>query len=126
MRTLPIALLALLVAPSLAQPQAKPTKTPAAPKKPDPKDRTEAQAAIDARDTYADITKTFGFVPKFIMAFPDVGISGAWGEMKALQMSPDTALPPKTKELIGLAVVGADSVSLLRLLPHRGEQGRRG
>jgi AhpD family alkylhydroperoxidase len=58
--------------------------------------------AADA--TRADIQKTLGFVPQFLLRFPDAALPGAWDEMKSLQLNPGTALPGKTKELIGLAV----------------------
>jgi AhpD family alkylhydroperoxidase len=58
----------------------------------------EAQAARD------DIKATLGFVPAFMKAVPDIALPGAWEEMKGLQMNPNTALPPKVKELLGLAV----------------------
>ena len=57
-----------------------------------------------AEDTYRDIQATLGIVPGFFRAFPEAGIAGAWAEMKNVQMSGTTALNPKTKELIGLAV----------------------
>lgn len=68
-----------------------------------------AAAAADApspaaQAARADITKTLGFVPQFFTRFPDVALPGAWEEMKTLQLNPQTALPPKVKELIGLAV----------------------
>src|SRR5204862_339607 len=40
----------------------------------------------------------------FLKAFPEVGIAAAWDELKTVQLNPDSALPGKTKELIGLAV----------------------
>lgn len=63
--------------------------------------RTAAARADAAR---GDIAKTLGFVPGFFSAMADAAVPGAWEEMKGLQMSPSTALPGKTKELIGLAV----------------------
>lgn len=54
--------------------------------------------------TLADIQKTLGQVPTFLRAFPPALIDSAWGDMKALQFNPDTALSGKAKELIGLAV----------------------
>jgi AhpD family alkylhydroperoxidase len=51
-----------------------------------------------------DIQKTLGFVPQFFLKFPDGALPGAWEEMKTLQLNPSTALPGKTKELVGLAV----------------------
>ena len=52
----------------------------------------------------ADIEKTIGFVPHFLLDVPDVALPGVWEEMKTLQMNPKTALPGKVKELIGLGV----------------------
>ncbi len=58
-------------------------------------------AAAEAR---ADIQKTLGFVPHFFLEFPEQMLPGTWEEMKTLQMNPNTALPGKVKELIGLGV----------------------
>jgi AhpD family alkylhydroperoxidase len=58
-------------------------------------------AAAAAR---ADIGKTLGFVPQFFLKFPEEILPGAWEEMKTLQLNPNTALPGRTKELVGLAV----------------------
>ncbi len=52
----------------------------------------------------ADIEKTFGFVPEFLRSLPDEALPGTWEEMKGLQLNPQSALPPKIKELIGLGV----------------------
>jgi AhpD family alkylhydroperoxidase len=52
----------------------------------------------------SDIAKTLGFVPHFFQVMADAAVSGAWGEMKGLQLNPNSALPGKTKELIGLGV----------------------
>lgn len=57
-----------------------------------------------AAATYAEIEQTLGAVPSFFRAFPEEGIAGAWAEMKSIQMNPESALDPKTKELMGLAV----------------------
>jgi AhpD family alkylhydroperoxidase len=53
---------------------------------------------------YKDIEATLGQMPTMFKAFPAVGIAGAWGEFKSLQLNPETKLDGKTKELIGLAV----------------------
>jgi AhpD family alkylhydroperoxidase len=58
----------------------------------------------DAQAAHTDIKNTLGFVPGFLSVMPDSALPGAWQEMKSLQMNPNTALPPKVKELIGLAV----------------------
>jgi len=57
-----------------------------------------------AEATYKDIEATLGLVPGFFKAFPEAGIPGAWEEFKHVQGSDKTALPPKVKQLIGLAV----------------------
>lgn len=64
----------------------------------------EAVAIVDAASAREDIRRTFGFVPTFLATFPDSGIAGGWREMKSLQLSSTTAIPPKYKEMIGLAV----------------------
>ena len=58
----------------------------------------------EAQATYQDIQKTLGLVPGFLKAFPETGIAAAWDELKSVQLNPNSALPGKTKELIGLAV----------------------
>jgi len=57
-----------------------------------------------AQASRADISKTLGFVPGFFRSMSDAAVPGAWEEMKGLQMNPNTVLPGRTKELIGLAV----------------------
>jgi AhpD family alkylhydroperoxidase len=57
-----------------------------------------------ARAAYRDIEQTLGLVPGFFRLFPEAGIAGAWASFKAVQLSPETALNGKMKELIGLAV----------------------
>jgi AhpD family alkylhydroperoxidase len=52
-----------------------------------------------------DVEQTLGFVPSFIKAMPKAGFAGAWYQLKDLEFSEDTALSPKVKSLIGLAVV---------------------
>jgi AhpD family alkylhydroperoxidase len=63
-----------------------------------------APADPSAQAAYRDIEATLGMVPGFFKAFPEVGIAGAWGEFKSVQLNPHTVLSGKTKELIGLAV----------------------
>lgn len=57
-----------------------------------------------AEAAYKDIEQTMGGVPSFIKLFPKAGIAGAWAELKAIELSEDTALSPKVKSLISLAV----------------------
>ena len=51
-----------------------------------------------------DMQATMGGVPSFVKQFPKAALPGAWAEVKALQLSDKTALPPKVKSLISLAV----------------------
>lgn len=60
------------------------------------------RAATDA--TYRDIEATLGVVPGFFRAFPEAGLPGAWESFKKVQVAENTALNPKLKQLIGLAV----------------------
>ena len=56
---------------------------------------------------YAEIEETLGLVPSFLAAVPDYLIQSEWESFKTLQLSDQTAIPNKYKELIGLAVSGA-------------------
>ena len=53
---------------------------------------------------YKDIEKTFGGVPTFVKAIPKAALAGIWRQEKDLELSDKTALSPKTKALISLAV----------------------
>src|SRR2546421_12473486 len=57
-----------------------------------------------AEETYRDIQATLGVVPSFFRAFPEAGLPGAWASFKQVQVSENTTLTPKVKQLIGLAV----------------------
>lgn len=66
---------------------------------------TSAPASADDYDaTLKDIQSTMGGVPGFVKQFPKAGLPGAWAEVKAIELSDKTALPPKVKSLISLAV----------------------
>lgn len=60
--------------------------------------------ADDYDATVQDIQKSMGGVPSFIKQFPKAGLPGAWSELKNIEFGDKTALPPKTKALISLAV----------------------
>ena len=62
------------------------------------------EMASGKKAVYDDITKTFGAVPTFVKAVPDAALRGFWAEEKDLELSDKTALPPKVKALISLAV----------------------
>ena len=64
-----------------------------------------ASAASPAAEAaYKDMQSTLGVVPEFFKEYPEDAIGPAWAEMKAVQLNPNTALTPKQKELVGLAV----------------------
>jgi len=54
-----------------------------------------------------DIEETLGLVPEFFKQVPDYLLPTEWASFKSLQLSDQTAIPNKYKELIGLAVSGA-------------------
>jgi AhpD family alkylhydroperoxidase len=54
-----------------------------------------------------DIEETLGLVPTFMQEVPDYLIESEWTSFKNLQLSDQTAIPNKYKEMIGLAVSGA-------------------
>jgi AhpD family alkylhydroperoxidase len=58
----------------------------------------------DARSALEDVRQTFGMVPDFLKRFPPEALPGAWNMMKSVQLSPQTKLSSKHKNLIGLAV----------------------
>jgi len=62
----------------------------------------ESRADVDR-----DIETTLGLVPEFFKQVPDYLVPAEWASFKSLQLSDQTALPNKYKELIGLAVSGA-------------------
>jgi AhpD family alkylhydroperoxidase len=64
----------------------------------------ERSTSPEAQATYSDIEKTLGLVPSFMKAFPEEAIGAAWDEFKGVQLNPASAIPPKYKELIGVAV----------------------
>lgn len=64
-----------------------------------------AQAGDTTPDAvYADVQKTFGNVPTFVKQLPKAALAGLWQQEKELELSDQTALSPKTKALISLAV----------------------
>ena len=66
---------------------------------------TAAPASADDYDAaIKDIQSTMGGVPDFVKQFPKAGLPGAWAEVKAIELSDKTALSPKVKSLISLAV----------------------
>jgi AhpD family alkylhydroperoxidase len=66
-----------------------------------PEATTPVTTAEQAKE---QIRSMLGTVPVMFERFPDEGLAGAWVEMRDLEMSAKTALSPKVKTLIGLAV----------------------
>lgn len=55
-------------------------------------------------DIRKELEETFGFVPSFALTTTAAGLRLWWSAVRDFQLSPDTALDNKTKELIGLGV----------------------
>ena len=62
------------------------------------KPSAEYTAALD------EIKTNLGMVPTFLKMYPQEGLPGAWEEMKAVEMNPNSQISGKYKDLIGLAV----------------------
>ncbi len=54
--------------------------------------------------TQDNIRSSFGFVPTFIQNITEECLPGAWSEVQNLYFNPTSALEPKLKSLIGLAI----------------------
>src|SRR5204862_154413 len=65
-------------------------------------DMTEDRQAAER-----DMEETLGLVPEFFASVPDYLLPTEWASFKSLQLSDQTAIPNKYKEMIGLAVSGA-------------------
>ena len=55
------------------------------------------------KEVEREIHDHFGFVPNFYKALPDTALEQEWSVQRDFELG-ETALPNKTKELIGLAV----------------------
>ncbi len=65
---------------------------------------THATPTNSIQDTYNDIENTLGSVPEYFKLFPESALPAAWKNMKDFVINPNTAIPSKFKELIGLGV----------------------
>lgn len=63
-----------------------------------------AQDPAAAERTYQEIERALGGVPTFMKLYPKSAVAGAWAQFRDLELSDKTALPPKMKALISLAV----------------------
>ena len=63
-------------------------------------------SAPDGRraEIFKDVEKTLGLVPGFFKMLPPTHLDGEWRIFRDFQLGRQTALEPKIKELIGLAV----------------------
>jgi AhpD family alkylhydroperoxidase len=61
----------------------------------------------DRQAAERDMEETLGLVPEFFASVPDYLLPTEWASFKSLQLSDQTAIPNKYKEMIGLAVSGA-------------------
>jgi AhpD family alkylhydroperoxidase len=61
----------------------------------------------DRQGVEADIEQVLGLVPEFFRRVPDYLLPTEWASFKSLELSDQTAIPNKYKEMIGLAVSGA-------------------
>lgn len=59
------------------------------------------------QEIYKDIEDTCGLVPEQFKMLSDEALGPSWELFKRYQMSDQTLIPPKYKQLIGLAVAGA-------------------
>lgn len=60
--------------------------------------------ANDVEDTRAEIAAMTGGVPSFVDGVADAALPGMWTTLRDLTFNPNTALDPKTKALLSLAV----------------------
>ena len=63
-----------------------------------------AQAQDTREAVNAEITAMFGAVPTFMDQVADAAVVALWRQTRSLNFSDDTALDPKTKALVSLAV----------------------
>jgi AhpD family alkylhydroperoxidase len=61
----------------------------------------------ERHEVEGDIEETLGLVPEFFERVPDYLLPTEWASFKSLELSDETAIPNKYKEMIGLAVSGA-------------------
>lgn len=62
--------------------------------------------AKDGSTVHDEIKEMFGQVPSWMEKMPEGALPGFWALMRNVEFA-DTALPHKTKELIGIGVAGA-------------------
>lgn len=59
---------------------------------------------VDDASAQKDIEQHFGTVPTMYRNLPPGALMGAWKQMKAVELNPNSRIPAKYKEMIGMAV----------------------
>ena len=65
---------------------------------------TLADGHESAEAAVAEMKEMFGGVPSVFQGYPKSAMAGGWALMKSTDLNENTALTPKIRELIGLAV----------------------
>lgn len=63
-----------------------------------------AEEPQSANDAYAEMQEMFGAVPSMMQVYPKSAVPAGWALIKQTDLNEDTALSPKVRELMGLAV----------------------
>jgi AhpD family alkylhydroperoxidase len=63
-----------------------------------------AQDAPSADKAYSEMKEMFGGIPSVMRIYPKSAVPAGWALIKETDLNKNTALPAKTRELIGLAV----------------------
>jgi AhpD family alkylhydroperoxidase len=67
----------------------------------------QKEGAFMTADTKTEIREMLGLVPGFFDSLPGPLLDSEWESFKSIEVSDQTAIPNKYKELIGIAVSGA-------------------
>jgi hypothetical protein len=71
-----------------------------------------------AEDTRTEIREMLGFVPGFFESLPGPLLDSEWESFKSIELSDQTAIPNKYKELIGIARPAAARLAWPGGRPH--------
>lgn len=63
-----------------------------------------AEEPQSATDAYAEMKEIFGAVPSMMQVYPKSAVPAGWALVKQTDLNDNTALSPKVRELMGLAV----------------------
>lgn len=62
---------------------------------------------MTSNEIFTEIKDTLGIVPQFFQDMPEASLPMEWDLFKRNVLNPDTAIPPKYRELIGVAAAAA-------------------